>query len=73
MSEAKNEDDGHAARMNAMFAAWHSWRAAIVRDMAARVAEVGDEPDDELADLQMEMDHCSAVADVLFSREYIEE
>ncbi len=70
MTDKGNEK--FAARMDAMYAAWHVWRAEIVREMAARVAEVGNEPDDDLADLQVEMDHCSDVAELLFGPELAE-
>jgi hypothetical protein len=49
------------ARHEVMLAAWRSWRAAIINAMAARVAQVGTDWDQELELLHIEMDHCSSV------------
>jgi hypothetical protein len=45
-----------------MLVAWRSWRAMIIKAMAARLAQVGDTAnDDELSLLQMEFEHCRIV------------
>jgi hypothetical protein len=52
----------YEARLEAMLVAWRTWRAAIIKAMASRLAQVGDTAnDDELLLLQMEFEHCLIV------------
>jgi hypothetical protein len=56
-------------RCDTFIRAWRVWRAAIVKAMAARVAIVGDNYDQELEALMQEMQHASIVLDAIHFEE----